>query len=517
MVVKCSKYLGLLWITVCMAACGGIKNSLPVVLPEVETEGTPVPITQPNAIPRFEKADCPEEVRRWSSPLCGYVVVPERHSDSNGKTIKIAVTIFSPAGIKPQKDPVLVISRIGSSFGMMGTFFIDRIRQAAYERVVITYDARGTGRSEPSLDCPGYGEIYQEMASENLDFKGMAEKELEALLACRAQLTIDEVGLSAYNNYEAALDVRDIEEALGYKSVNLMELESGGYLTQRILQASSEGIRAAIIQSPLPVTVNGGSLLAELIQYTLNTLFQRCADDSACDTAYPELEETFYQLLDELDASPLDLQVYGADNTSTNPVVINGDRFLMLVYGLSSNTFTSNYVPKLIDQVRQGKLDLLPSYARYIWGFSDASDLGAQQSATCAAMEGLTPARSDQSSTIAVHPRVALWLETEEQTYVEVCNQWGMMNEPRVSQNWSTQIPVLALTSTELPESIKAYNRIALENLPRSYEVQLSIPGDFLVLSDCGGYVSKAFLIQPAQKPDDSCKSKITSLPFEMP
>jgi len=222
-------------------------------------------------------------------------------------------------------------------------------------------------------------------------------------------------------------------------------------------------------------------------------------------------------LLDDLDESPIDLQVTGFDVSTTYPVIINGDRFFLLVYGLSMNMYTANYLPKLIDQVKNRKMDLLPSYARYSWGFTGNTTPGAQVSAACAVFDGQMLARSIEGSTIVVQPRVARWLEAEKQKLVAVCTQWGMMSEKLPSQSWSTQAPVLMLTSAEHTESLKAYNKMALENFRRSYEVQLSIPGDFLVLSDCGGNVAKAFIIQPAQKPDDSCNSRITMIPFELP
>ena len=77
-------------------------------------------------------------------------------SNPDGRTIQLFAVRIEPAGGQPSSDPVLVADDFGEPPG-----YADNAGLAQrVNREVILLDQRGTGPSEPNLDCPeGYIDI----------------------------------------------------------------------------------------------------------------------------------------------------------------------------------------------------------------------------------------------------------------------------------------------------------------------------------------------------------------------
>jgi pimeloyl-ACP methyl ester carboxylesterase len=114
----------------------------------------------PPAAGTFQTAVCPFHpaggVVEGRDVRCGYLTVLEDHAHPSGRTIRLAVAIFTPTLVAPAPDPVIylgggpgtpVLASLGPTImpGDVNTFWGNRD--------VILLDQRGLGYSQPSLAC----------------------------------------------------------------------------------------------------------------------------------------------------------------------------------------------------------------------------------------------------------------------------------------------------------------------------------------------------------------------------
>src|SRR5262245_8745756 len=144
--------------------------------------------------PSFEVVPCPSDVTELTEPgsvlSCGYLTVLEDRADPTEGTIRLFVVTAGPKTGTTLPDPIFIPGRdlVGRSpssipFGYRA------------DRLVITMDRRGAGRSEPSLACP---EVRQLTAPSTDLVLGSPQTEstlLDAVQRCHDRLTSEGINL----------------------------------------------------------------------------------------------------------------------------------------------------------------------------------------------------------------------------------------------------------------------------------------------------------------------------------
>src|SRR6478672_10509354 len=115
------------------------------------------PVLAQDTTPQVEKADCwmalPDGVVEGQNLECGYLVVPEDRTSSDGKTIQLAYAVLHASADVVKPDPIIYLSggpggnAVGEIDGWVETSYLK-------DRDLILLDQRGTGYSLPSLNCP---------------------------------------------------------------------------------------------------------------------------------------------------------------------------------------------------------------------------------------------------------------------------------------------------------------------------------------------------------------------------
>ena len=106
---------------------------------------------------RFDPAPCmfdlPAGVVENETIRCGWLTVPERHSQPDGPTIRLGVAIIPSRSATPAPDPLVMAQ--GGPGGSTLDFFVDLLLTSNPwpERDIILFDQRGTLYTEPNLLC----------------------------------------------------------------------------------------------------------------------------------------------------------------------------------------------------------------------------------------------------------------------------------------------------------------------------------------------------------------------------
>jgi pimeloyl-ACP methyl ester carboxylesterase len=269
---------------------------LPAVLSVVATGSTLAQTTaiqpQPPVVgaARLWEVPCPFDASKALRPVtCGRLKVPE-NPEHPGRLVEIAFMLVKAPRSIDQYGPVVFLN---GGPGEVSLYFAEQlvthphIRDVVVDRDWIFFDQRGTGRSMPSLYCPPQ------------------EEWLAQVRACRDQLVAQGIDLSQYNSARIAGDLEALRTALGVKQWNLWGISYGARLATISARSYPASVRSIILDAGgVP---EGQELIddARGTEVALNKIFSKCATDSACASAYPQLRSRFYTALPRLRQQPL--------------------------------------------------------------------------------------------------------------------------------------------------------------------------------------------------------------------
>lgn len=499
--------------------------------------------------PAFTNTDCPfplpmDEVE-GETVDCGYLTVPENRSDPNSAEVDIAVAIIHSHHDNPPADPVIYLEGGpgGSALAYADEWFNTALRT---QRDVIIFDQRGTGYSEPSLNCP---EMDEELHASSEEDTG--------LITCRDRLLDEGIDLTAYNTVENAADVRDLAAALGYEQVNLYGVSYGTRLALIALRDHPDIIRSAVIDAVYPPQVAGYEEQAQNAQRAFEVLFNNCAADPACNAAYPNLREVFFETVTELEENPAlvydwsiddEYELYGHDfvdglflllyDTSVLPFIP------LMIYDASIGNFDvyidqgiyDDYgTDQLWEQIMMAYLEIdnVDQLYAYMDSLSD-EEYGAIQDE---AFEALASPYTDDDSEGMFHSvecieempqntldriqslsrsipdaiRTPALIDAEES--LAICNLWAVPAAPQDAV--ISDLPVLVLSGEYDPITPPEWGTLAAETLSNSYE--FTFPGighGALDAGKCPNAIILAFLANPLTGPDATCIMEMPGVEF---
>lgn len=462
----------------------------------------------------FEKTECQVETPQKNKIECGYLSVPENRNNKDSPLIKIHVAIIHSENEKPKRDPVVVLH------GGPGRYAIDHLdhwinifSSVLAERDLIVVDQRGTGYSQPLLNCPEAEEGWYQNWTKNLTMKETEQLYIQDLQKCHDRLIEDGVNLAAYTSTSNAADIEDLRQALGYSEWNIFGVSYGTKLALTLMRDHPDGIRSVILDSSYPLQVNLPITYAQNAERSLKLLFEKCKADANCNHAYPDLETVFYNVVDHLNEVPIEARVRRPVTDKIYSMVINGDRLINIVFNTLYITDEIPYLPGLIYTLQERPTGRLGNLTEWIIFSDDSWSEGMHFSVQCSEEVPFGSINSIQEANANVNPD---FLAGVDGTFLfEVCNAWSgieisptMNNEPVTSD-----IPTLVLAGEYDPVTPPNWGRLTAETLGNSKF--LEFPGfghGILGFGSDGGACSRAiasvFLDDPDAEIDTSCVDK---------
>jgi len=485
----------------------------------------PTETALPQFEPTFESTTCIFEVPshhiEGETVQCGFVIVPEDHRAPTGPKIKLAVAIFKAKDEIVQPDPIIFLSGgPGEKTIASVAPLADHLAAFNAYRDLVFFDQRGVGSSEPALECPefvdGLFDILDETNSETIQ-----RTIFEATMACKDRLVTEGYNLAAYTTAQNAADVESIRTALGYGQINLFGGSYGSLLAQAIMRDFPDNIRSVIIDSTVPMEK---SLLIDIPTTTVNAtlhLLETCATDSACDTAYPDLENVLFDLVEKLNADPLPVELSNPMDGQRYDALMSGDMiFGNLVFYLYQTPVIPT-LPQAIYNVANGDYDLMIQLSSRKLAAYDALSRGMQFSVLCTDdLIGRTP---EDFLEIRASMPPALAGSTDPDDVIEygffsICENWPVEEaDPTVKQPLISDIPTLILEGEFDPVTPPEYGRMVHEHLSNSYFFEFPTIGHSVtVANECARGVVTDFIENPSIEPDASCREDLV-MEFALP
>ena len=436
---------------------------------------------------------------------CGYLSVPEDHSQPHGRTIQLAVAIYTIPGGDATAAPMLYLQGGpgGSLLNQVGPFIdLSQMLHFARGSNFILLDQRGTGYSKPSLECP-------EMTSA----QGSVGGPILGAQSCHDRLLKSGINLQAYNTIADAADVHDLISALGYKQVNLYSVSYGTRLALTIMRLFPSDIRSVILDSTLPTQDNAFTTLAVDTQRGFDVLFQGCAANPTCNATYPHLSRTFYELVARLDASPALF-----DDGQGNRQLLNGNGLINVLHSAMYDTGFIPKLPSLITQVNRGNYRNLAQFVSlFAFGSPAPISYGMYYSVECGEDMDFTTSRNLDLTVNSLQPQIKLDMLANLETQYSICRFWGQNPVPAVQKLPVTSaIPTLILSGEYDPATPPANGQQAAQTLSHSYFFEFPGTGHGVFQTNvCPDSIVQSFLQQPTQRPDGSCIRAMHEPAFE--
>jgi pimeloyl-ACP methyl ester carboxylesterase len=488
----------------------------------------PLPTKEPTAEPAavFEPARCPFGVPDDVVIECGFVVVPEDHTapsaEGRSRTIRLAVAIVKDRSDDHQPDPVILLSGgPGEKTVHNAGAIAQQLTPVHPNRDLIIFDQRGVGLSEPALECPEVVQAGFELLGET-DPDIILQTIFDAILACRDRLVNAGYHLSAYTTVQNAADVNAIRVALGYEQINLWGGSYGSLLAQAVVRDHPQGIRSVAINSVLPLEK---SLFVEGSVTTTNAvmrLLDACASDPACGSAYPDLEEVLFDVIDRLNETPVPITVTDPLDGQSYASMLTGDEVFGNLVTFLYFTEIIPVLPQAIQNVQDGDYALMTQLSSTKLALFDLLSRGMMYSVMCTDdLIGRTP--QDLLNIRAALPR-QLQGNGDPELMIEhgifgICENWPVeQGDPAVKQPLVSDIPTLVLTGEFDPVTPPEYGQLVAGYLSNSSYFELpGIGHDILGASECARGIIGAFIAEPDETPDGACIAEMQDVAFAVP
>jgi pimeloyl-ACP methyl ester carboxylesterase len=450
--------------------------------------------------PTFEADDCPFDPPNGYDIECGYLTVPENRTVSDSADIQLAIAIVYAQDQDAAETNAPVVYLAGGPGGSALDDFAADPEGWEYPfletRDLILIDQRGTGHSQPTLDCPEFQTVDDD---ENPD------------ALCYDRLVDDDIDLSGYNTRENAADIAALRVALDIDEWDLLGISYGTRLALEVMRNHPAGIRAVILDSVFPP--NADTPVDEVYSVTdaLTELYADCANDDYCRENYPDLENVFLETVQQLNEDET-AEIFGDD----------------LVFALSSAFSDTSLVPLLpyvIYEVSDGNYDALDEIAeedgasRYLFqsqddDFSDSE--GMYNAVICYdeyAAGDYERVESAVVGTIPVELEGALLQTTFDLT--QLCSYWNPMQAVDNSAV-SSSIPTLILSGQYDVATPPRWATLTAQTLGNAYLFEYPGAGHSLLSGvECAINMTADFLDSPQQAPDDGCIDDIEWPYFE--
>jgi pimeloyl-ACP methyl ester carboxylesterase len=451
---------------------------------------------------------------------CGSLIVPESRVKPDGRTVKIPVARAKATSPNPAPDPLVYLAGGPGGTGLASA--VARVRAGwNTDRDVIFIDQRGTLKAQPLLACPEIDAFFARAVTLPPTGPEFAAQSAAATQTCRDRLVAEGWDLSAYNTSENAADVADLRVALGIPQWNLYGVSYGTDLVLQTLRDRPDGIRAVVLDSVVPPQLNLLEGFWPNAAAGYQALFDACAAEVACHTAFPDLEREFRTLVTQLTAQPRTLPITDPTSGQMINVVVDGYTLANLVVLASLTPGELSTVPAWVHNLATGDgtqaaaalLDTRPPPG--ITGY------GLQFGVACREWRPFTDPHGVQAEAkraLPDFPDTVLALVPQVPTIFRDCDIWNLPPaDASVRAQTRSDVPALLLAGSLDAITPSNWAEAAASGLPNSRV--MVVPGaahDVLIWSpDCAVTIMRNFLNQPDGTYDDSCLRSVTVPPFK--
>jgi len=450
--------VGALVITACASAEPvRLISSETTVAASQSNSGDPQAAQEANDVPDPQTDEVTVPSLEWS-PLgpateSAQLVVPLDYNDPNGDTISIYV-VRHPARNQTDRIGSLLVNPGGPGFGgsILAEYASQIYDSALLDRFdIVGWDPRGTGLSEPSIDCiddydPFFAEIdiTPETDAEQRELVALAQEFADRCVSANDGIA----QFSGTNNSARDMDV--LRRALGEETISYFGFSYGSELGATWATLFPDTVRAAVLDGA--ADPNADSLESSLQQLegfeaSLSTFLKQCSSDPTCEFHNNgNAEAAFDDLMASLDVSP-------APTSNDRPPA----NLAVAINGVIEAMYSDSYWPRLEIALAKaaagdgsGLLSLHDAYFQRQPDGSYGNELEAFQTISCAD-NSERPSVAEEDSLTDEYRAVAPRLVPEGASGQYFCTFFPAAQDPRIDITGEGAGPIVVIGTTGDP------------------------------------------------------------------
>lgn len=443
---------------------------------------------------------------------CGTVKVPADRSDADSTMISLPVARIHDVAADPSAAPVLLLH--GGPGGSLLDSYPAATAAAPWltERDAVLWDQRGSGRSEPSLNCPEKEIAAVEALGAADPFEDELEADLAAAQECHDRLVDAGIDLDDYDTPASVADIESIRQALGVEQWNLVGASYGTRLGLAYAREHADRVRTLTIDSVYPTQIGGAQRALDTPDDAFDRLIEACAEDPACDEAHPDLGATLERAVAELDERPdvLTSTVEVAGETSERTFELTGADLRSGMFAGMYDSELIPLIPGIISSIAEGDRSILPTYISMamprIVGLSEGAFFAIDCADSGRQLDGAS------SEEIAGQGETSLFSFISSQLH---CETWDVEFVPESFEEPALpDVPTLVFAGTLDPITPYDDSVEQAEAMPNARFVGVPRGGHGVRSFD--GCTTEAFLgfLADPEAPLPACTESIEPLPF---
>lgn len=367
----------------------------------------------------------------------GRLRVPENRRLRSSRMIQLAFLRLPSTAEKPGAPIVFLAGGPGVPGSVMAKVPVYYRLFAELQKVgdVILLDQRGTGMSDPNLECATGASLPPDVfSSEAAALRGL----ITTTRICTAQARAKGADLGGYTTEQSADDLEDLRRALAAERLNLLGFSYGTALAQTYVARHPEGVERVVFAA------TGGPEDALKLPAIYDLQFHRLLRLAAQSDPWKDadLEAVAKQAFGRL-ARPMPLTV--TDKRAGKPVELRVDRVALqtLLQSRMNNARTLGAIPALLASLAQGDTALFQPQVEELYNSLNAGVSSMTMAMICAAP--IPPARRARVAHEA--PHALLGDAANLQLRPEVCAAVGVRPEGPQPPLWSL-VPALFISGT---------------------------------------------------------------------
>lgn len=453
--------------------------------------------------------DLPPGVKEGEQVVCGYVQTPLDHANPEGPVIELAVTIIKNSAPNPAPDPLFIAQGGpgGSTIETYATLLLTDNKLVS-NRDIVLFDQRGTKFSRPNLYCDEIDQLIADTIEQDLSDEEAQALSIQAVEQCQIRLSSREkIDLAMFNSRQNAEDIEVIRQALGFPKINLYGVSYGTLLALHFMDRHPNSLRSVILDAVVPRQTNFILNSPKTMDRSFSALFESCRSDLACNQAYPDLEDVFFETVKKLNETPARIPLTDSETSITyQNAVINGDAFMSAVFQMLYAGALIPAMPRMIYHVHQGNFDFFSRIYSLLL-FDRSMSLGMYYSVICAEDADFELADQDLSG---VRPEISKMQADEPENLLKICEFWNAARlGAQADAPVASDVPTLLLSGFFDPITPPSYAEAAAQTLTNAYSYTNPAGGHGQAPGDpCASQLIQAFLDDPSRPPDPACASE---------
>lgn len=431
-----------------------------------------------------------------------YLSIPENWEKPESNTIKVAVSVLkNKANVENSPAVVFVQGGPGASgLQNIGSWVNHSLRE---NNDIVLFDIRGTGFSEPRL-CPDLGREFLAILAKNQSPDKDEEQKTNAAFSCKQELIKNGIDTDAYHSLSVAKDLNALKLKLGYSTWTVYGASYGTYMTQVYASNYPNDIKSLILDSSVADISDYYTENTSNYMTSLDKVFNACKNDAACNSEFPNLEDDYYAVIEDLTNNPITVSV-DKSTVESGEFTFNEEDFKIAIQQALYNKQFVEIIPLLISQFKDRNKDALGTL---VASFSSllGLDYGVYYCVSC--NEALP---NNDIKTFELNSSQYAKLKGGLSFYksdFKVCEQWNRNKPDSLAQNYdlsklvNAEFPVIVISGEYDPITPVTNGEKVAKKFKNAYTLTGYTYGHVPGFTFIGNEVLRDFIKNPAQQPD---------------